>query len=217
MVKSAYICMILNSIIILFLFIIRTIYMQIAVYFGSFNPFHLGHLRLAEQVLSMQLVDELWFVVSPQNPLKDSQDYVPAAIKLEILQLSIKEYPAMKASAIEFQMPIPSYTIDSLQLLTELYPQHQFSLLIGSDNAVIFHQWKNYQQILDNYPVFVYPRRGYDFQSVAQQYPQMQLLHTPYYDISSTEIRNAIKQGKDIAAFVHPAVKEYIVENGLYG
>ncbi len=190
--------------------------MNIALYFGSFNPVHTGHIRLAEHLIEINPVDEVWFVVSPCNPLKNQIDLIDEYLRLDMLMLAIKGQPKFKASDIEFTMPVPSYTIDTLNELKKDFPQHNFSLLIGSDNALVFDKWKNYKEILEKFEVFVYPRKGYDFSEVADIYPEMKLINTPYYNISSTEIRAAIAQKKDITQWLLPKVFEYIVENNLY-
>lgn len=190
--------------------------MNVALFFGSFNPVHLGHIRLAEHLIRMMPVDEVWFVVSPCNPLKEQKDLIDEYLRLDMLMLAIKSEPKFKASDIEFTMPVPSYTIDTLNKLRSDFPLHHFSLMIGSDNAIVFHKWKKYKQLLKKYEVFVYPRKGYDFSEVTDSYPQMKLLNTPFYDISSTEIRAAVAQKKDITQWLHPDVFEYIVENNLY-
>lgn len=190
--------------------------MKIAVYSGSFNPIHLGHQRLAEYLIDNRLVDEVWFVVSPRNPLKDLEGQPDEFMRLDMVVVAIGDNPRLKASDVEFTMPVPSYTIDTLRQLSDLYPEHDFILIIGSDNAVIFDQWKNYREILEHYPVYVYPRQGYDFSKVAGKYPQMQLLETPYYDVSSTEIRAMIRKGEDVSSRLHYAVLNFIKENHLY-
>ncbi len=190
--------------------------MQIAIFSGSFNPIHLGHQKLAEYLLDKNFVDEVWFVVSPLNPLKDQVQQFDKRVRMDMVLAAVGNNNRMRVSDVEFAMPVPSYTIDTLKKLTELYPQHQFSLMIGSDNAVIFDQWKDYRQILDTYPVWVYPRKGYDFSTVASQYPQMQLLDTPLYDISSTQIREMLRKGEDVSAWLHPEVMEYIEEERVY-
>lgn len=190
--------------------------MQIAIFSGSFNPIHLGHQKLAEYLLDKNFVDEVWFVVSPLNPLKDQVQQFDKRVRMDMVLAAVGNNNRMRVSDVEFAMPVPSYTIDTLKKLTELYPQHQFSLMIGSDNAVIFDQWKDYRQILDTYPVWVYPRKGYDFSIVASQYSQMQLLDTPLYDISSTQIREMLRKGEDVSAWLHPEVMEYIEEKRVY-
>lgn len=190
--------------------------MRIAIYSGSFNPIHIGHQKLAEYLIDKQLVDEVWFVVSPCNPLKDQASQMDEFIRLDMVVAAINGKSQLKASDVEFTMPLPSYTIDTLHQLTKQYPEHEFALMIGSDNAVIFDQWKNYREILKTFPVYVYPRKGYDFSTVDNIYPQMQLLDTPFYDISSTQIREMIQKGEDVSRWVSPGVLEYIRENGLY-
>lgn len=190
--------------------------MNIAIYSGSFNPIHNGHLRLAGYLADNELADEVWFVVSPCNPLKEQPTLIDEYLRLDMVILSISGNEKFKASDVEFTMPIPSYTIDTLHRLSELFPEHRFSLVIGSDNALVFDQWKNPEQILNEYDVFVYPRKAYDFQLVAAKYPGMKLLNTPIYEISSTEIRQMIRENKATGSWLHPKVAAYIHENNLY-
>jgi nicotinate-nucleotide adenylyltransferase len=189
---------------------------RIGIYSGSFNPIHLGHQKLAEYLIDNRIVDEVWFVVSPCNPLKDQSELLDEYIRLEMLLLAIKNQSKLKASDIEFIMPVPSYTIDTLHELTAQFTDNQFSLIIGSDNALVFDKWKSPEQIMDKYPVLVYPRLGYNFAEVAGLYPQMQLLNTPYFDISSTQIRESIAQKKDVSQWLHPSVYQFILENYIY-
>jgi nicotinate-nucleotide adenylyltransferase len=190
--------------------------MDIALNFGSFNPIHLGHRKLADYLIDNKLVEDVWFVLSPCNPLKNQSELLDEYIRLDMLMLAIKDNPHLKASDIEFTMPIPSYTIDTLKVLTEQFPEHQFSLMIGSDNALVFDKWKNYKEILEKYNVLVYPRKGYDFNKVAKLYPRIKLLDTTIYDISSTQIRELIAQKKDASSWLHPSVYQFIIENNLY-
>jgi len=189
---------------------------RIGIYSGSFNPIHIGHQKLAEFLIENQIVDEVWFVVSPCNPLKKQYQILDEYIRLDMLMLAIQHKPEFKASDIEFNMPIPSYSIDTLHVLSNQFTDYQFYLIIGSDNALVFDQWKNYSQILQEYPVLVYPRMGYDFTLVSALYPQMKLLSSPLYDISSSQIRTFIAQKKDVTAWLHPSVFQYIIENNLY-
>lgn len=189
---------------------------KIAIYSGSFNPIHQGHLKLAADFLSQQLADELWFVVSPKNPLKNQPDMLDEYLRLDMVILAIQGYDGMKASDVEFDMPVPSYSIDTLRKLTLQFPDFSFSLLIGSDNAVIFDQWKDFSEILSDFPVWVYPRKGYPLEEALQRFPAMQALSTPFYDISSTEIREAIRRGEIPAEWLHPSVADFIRENELY-
>ena len=189
---------------------------RIGVYSGSFNPIHTGHLKLAEFLIDNLIVDEVWFVVSPCNPLKKQEDLLDEYIRLDMLMLAIGLHKSFKASDIEFTMPVPSYSIDTLHQLTIHHPDFQFTLIIGSDNALVFDKWKNHKELLEEYPILVYPRKGYDFAEVATKYPQMQLLNTPFYDISSTQIRDSIVQKKDVSLWLHPSVLQFIKENNLY-
>lgn len=192
--------------------------MKIGLYFGSFNPIHLAHIALAQHLVNEKLADEVWLVVSPHNPLKDNSALLEAKARLEMTRIAVQDHPHLKVSDIEFQLPVPSYTIDTLQVLSDRYPENEFSLLIGSDNALIFHRWKNYEQLLDNYPIWVYPRRGYAVEKLAGLYPQMHILSTPYYDISSTQLRDAVKAGNTDFAKQHldEEVFRYIEKNRLY-
>jgi nicotinate-nucleotide adenylyltransferase len=190
--------------------------MNIALFFGSFNPFHLGHLHLGEYLVKNKLFDEVWYIVSPCNPLKNQVDLIDENLRLEMIVGAIKHNSQLKASDIEFTMSIPSYTIDTLNLISQEFPENKFTLLIGSDNALVFDKWKNYKEIIANFDIIVYPRAGYDFSVVSKIYPQMKLINTPVYDISSTQIRTFIKQKKDITTLVHPFVNQFIIENNLY-
>jgi len=189
---------------------------KIGLYFGSFNPVHMGHLNLANYLVDNELVDELWFVISPCNPLKRQSDLLDEHIRLKMLDIATEGNSKLKVSDVEFSMPVPSYTIDTLNALSSRFSDVRFSLIIGSDNALLFERWKNYRQILKDYPILVYPRRGYDFDKVATEFMQMKLLSTPYYDISSTEIRRDIAEKRDVSECLHSNVYQYILENKLF-
>jgi len=189
---------------------------RIGIYSGSFNPIHIGHQKLGEYLIDNKLVDEVWFIVSPRNPLKEKEAIIDEYIRLDMMMLAIQQQKYLKVCDIEFTMPVPSYSIDTLHELTTFYPSFQFVLVIGSDNALVFNQWKDYKQILKEYPVLVYPRHEYDFALVEGIYPQMQLLQSPYFDISSTQIRDFIAQKKDVSQWLHPSVYQFIIENNLY-
>lgn len=189
---------------------------KVGLYFGSFNPVHTGHIHLAKYLTDNNLVDEVWFVISPCNPLKDQTGLIDEYLRLDMLMLAIKDNPYFKVCDIEFTMPIPSYTVDTLAELHKQFADIQFTLLIGSDNALVFDKWKSPDLILANYPVLVYPRKGYDFEVVAEKYPQMQLLNSPFFEISSTQIREDIAQKKDVTQWLHPSVYQFIQELDLY-
>lgn len=190
--------------------------MNIAIYSGSFNPIHNGHTKLAHYLIENKIVDQVWFVVSPCNPLKNTKELVDEHLRLEMVKLAIQGKSFFKASDIEFSLPIPSYSIDTLHYIKEQYPNNNFSLIIGSDNAWLFDQWKNYRQLLLEFPIFVYPRTGYDFSAVAHLYSQMHLVNTPLIDISSTQIRHFIHTKKDVSQWLHPDVNDFIIRNELY-
>lgn len=189
---------------------------KVGLYFGSFNPIHTGHLSLAKYLVEHRIVDEVWFVVSPNNPLKSEKGLLNHQLRFDMVKLAVKDNPSFKVCDVEFSMPVPSYTIDTLHLLRQTYPDIDFTLLIGSDNALVFDKWKNYQDILKEFPVLVYPRKGYDFKEVEAKFLQMKLLDTPFYDISSTEIRKRIVGNEDYSVYVTPEVEEFIKENNLY-
>ena len=163
--------------------------LRTALFGGSFNPIHEGHLALADFVLKQGLADEVWFVVSPLNPLKPTVDPADAFERLEGVLEALKNHPGCFASDIEFSLPLPSYSVQTLRLAVSKYPSRQFLLLIGGDNLDVFTQWKDYQYLLDNFDILVYPRPG-AINQVPAGWNRVQMLHAPLMDISSTEIRN---------------------------
>lgn len=155
---------------------------------GSFNPIHEGHLALADHVLQQGLADEVWFVVSPRNPLKPTADPADALQRLEGVREALKNHPGCFASDIEFSLPLPSYSVQTLQKAVSTYPERQIILLIGGDNLDVFTQWKDYQYILDNFDILVYPRTGAS-NKIPSGWNRVQMLHAPLMNISSTQIR----------------------------
>ncbi len=190
--------------------------MKVGLYFGSFNPIHVGHLNLAHYLIDNNIADKVWFVVSPNNPLKKGTELLNHHLRFKMVEMAIQKEPHFKACDIEFSMPVPSYTINTLHTLSRQYPLIDFALVIGSDNALVFDKWKDYDDILKEYPIWVYPRRGYDFKQVEEKYPQMRLLNTPYYDVSSSEIRSKILTHEDYSNYVVPPVHQFIEENNFY-
>ena len=190
---------------------------SIGLFFGSFNPIHLGHTNLAEYIFRFSGVDEIWFIISPRNPLKEQSELIDENLRLKMLQLATGDKDYLVASDIEFDLPKPSYTIKTLKTLSEIFPEDDFILLIGSDNMQIFDQWKDYQTILDDYSVLVYPREGYPYEEYEEMYPEMQILEeAPFFDVSSTQIRELIKNNQDVSHWLHADVYQFIKENNLY-
>lgn len=189
--------------------------MNIGLFFGSFNPIHIGHLVLANYMLEYTPMEELWFVVSPQNPFKEKQSLLDQNQRLYLVNLAIEEHPRMRASNIEFSLSQPSYTINTLAHLKEKYPQHRFSLILGQDNLKSFSKWKNYEEILKHYTLYVYPRPKAEA-SEFDQHPSVHLTEAPVIDISSTFIRQAIKDKKDVRYFLPAKVWEEVERSDLY-
>jgi nicotinate-nucleotide adenylyltransferase len=189
--------------------------MKVGLFFGSFNPIHIGHLIIADTMLSYGKMDQIWFVVSPQNPLKKKATLAHAFDRLTMVRQAIADNPAFNASDIEFSMPIPSYTIDTLTYLSEKYPQHQFHLIIGQDNLASFHKWKNYQLLLQNYLLLVYPRPQSP-PSEFDKHPSIQFVPAPLIEISSTYIRQALQAEKSVRYLLHPDVAAFIRLKKLY-
>ena len=184
--------------------------MKIGLYFGSFNPIHIGHLIIAEHVISHCDVQQVWFIVSPQNPLKPSSSLLNERHRLHLVQLAIDDNLKLKASNIEFKLPRPSYTIDTLIFLKEKYPDFLFSVILGSDSYSNLGKWKNSELLLKDYNFIVYVRPG----STQLDFPKISttILEAPLLDISSTKIRSLIKNGKSIKYMV-PEVVEIEIEN----
>lgn len=190
---------------------------SIGLFFGSFNPIHLGHKQLADYVFEYSGVDEIWYVVSPRNPLKEESELIDEQDRMHMIELAVSKTKYIKTCDIEFDLPKPSYTVNTLEALTEKYPEDDFILLIGSDNMQIFDQWKDYETILENHSVLVYPRNGFDYEPFEEMYPDMHVLEeAPYFEISSTEIRDMLKNNQDVTQWLHPDVYQYIKENNIY-
>lgn len=189
--------------------------MHIAIFSGSFNPVHFGHVQLAKSLLEALPVEEVWMVVSPQNPLKERMQ-ASENDRLSMLELAIENCSRIRASKVEFFLPKPSYTIDTLRFLKRTYPEHHFSMVIGSDNVLVFNQWKDYESLLKEFPVYVFPRRQESGELPTKIYPEMQWVNIPMVDISSTEIREKIQLQHDTSALLHPKVRQYIDRQQLY-
>lgn len=189
--------------------------MRVGLFFGSFNPIHVGHMVLANYMVSFTDLEEVWLVVSPQNPLKDKKGLLDQNNRLHLVNLAIEDHPKIKSSNIEFNMPQPSYTINTLTYLKEKYPKHEFCLIMGSDNLATFNKWKNHEEILKRYPIYVYPRPNYSG-SEFDSHPNVKITQAPLMEISSTFIRDAIKNKKDVRYYLAPKVWEYIDEMHFY-
>ena len=183
--------------------------MKIAVFSGSFNPIHNGHLAIAQEVISQGAADELWFMVSPHNPFKLDKDLWPEEDRLTMVRLAIENRPGMVVSDFEFNLPRPSYTIFTLEKLKEAFPQHQFFLLIGGDNLSIFHKWYNFQKIINEYGLIVYPRPNFPIRPTFES-TNITIITAPFIDLSATEIRSKLTKGESIAEYVPKKVAEYI-------
>ena len=182
------------------------------IFSGSFNPIHIGHLALANYLCEFEGLDEIWFMVSPQNPLKKQADLWPESFRYALVQKAIGGYAKFIASDFEFTLPKPSYTIHTLESLTESYPDRQFHLIIGSDNWKLFQRWYRADDIIANYHLMIYPRPGYPIQteSLIGMPDTIQVSKAPVFDISSTFIRESLENGKDIRFFLHPEVYKAI-------
>jgi nicotinate-nucleotide adenylyltransferase len=184
---------------------------KVALYFGSFNPIHKGHIGLGEYLLEHADVDELWYVVSPQNPLKQKADLWDDLLRYRLACEATKHNPHLSVCDIEFHLPVPSYTVNTLRILSEKYKGYKFSLLIGADNYQIFDKWYCYDEILRNYKIYVYPREGVEVD--RNKFPQMNWLDAPLYPISSTMIRERLKRGEsidDLVPFSVEVIEELI-------
>lgn len=188
---------------------------QIGLFFGSFNPIHVGHLIIANSMLNHTSMDEVWFVVSPQNPLKERRTLLGDHHRLELVRRAIDDNYRLRACDVEFRLPIPSYTVLTLERLGELYPDKDFALIMGSDNLETFDRWRNYQHILDHYPIYVYPRPGHKNCPLAE-HPHVTLVDVPMMDISSSYIRQQIKAGHDVQYLLTEPVYQYLTEMHFY-
>jgi nicotinate-nucleotide adenylyltransferase len=189
--------------------------MKIGLFFGSFNPIHVGHQIIANFMATQTDLQQVWLVVSPQNPLKLKNTLARDRDRLNMVHAAIDDNPKLRASNIEFDLPKPSYTIDTLIYLAEKYPQHEFALIMGGDNIATLHKWKNYELILRDYDIYVYRRPNIDLGELAT-HERVKLFDAPLMDISATYIRNCLASGKSIQYLVSDAVLTYISEAKIY-
>ncbi|MDR1346371.1 MAG: nicotinate-nucleotide adenylyltransferase [Bacteroidales bacterium] len=189
--------------------------MKVGLFFGSFNPIHIGHLIIAEYCLEHSDLCEIWFVVSPCNPLKKKATLLAEHHRLYMTKLAIENDFRFRACNIEFKLPYPSYTATTLMRLSEKYPDKEFALILGDDNMENIEKWRNWEYILDNYNVIVYPRYGFD-QAAAAKYPHVSYVNAPLMELSATQIRENIKAGRQVRYMLPDTVWHYIDEMGFY-
>ena len=188
---------------------------KVGIYSGSFNPIHHGHVMLANYLVEFSDLDELWFVVSPQNPLKKKEDLLDDDERLKMVQLAVGNDPRFSVCDIEMHLPTPSYTINTLTALSEQYPGCQFVFICGMDSLQNLHFWREYQRILDNYELLVFPREGYDGGALVN-HSSVSILKTPILEISSTFIRQCVKEGRDVRHFMPEKAFLYMKERHFY-
>jgi nicotinate-nucleotide adenylyltransferase len=189
--------------------------MKIGLFFGSYNPIHTGHLIIANYMANHTSLDKVWLVVSPHNPLKDKKDLIQVYDRLEMAKIATDKSENISVSDIELKLPQPSYTIDTLTHLKDIYPEHDFVLIMGADNLKSLKKWKNYELILRDYHIYVYPRPGYVDEELSH-HPSVTITQTPLMEISSTFIRKAIKENKNVQYFLPEEVLEFIDSKSLY-
>lgn len=191
--------------------------MNIGLYFGTFNPIHVGHLIIANHLAENSDLDQIWLVVTPQSPFKKKQSMLDNYQRLDMVYRATKEYSKLRPSDIEFHLPQPNYTINTLAHLEEKFPEKTFSLIMGEDNLKSFHKWKNYQLILENYNIYVYPRLSEgNIESQFNNHKNIHHVDAPIIQLSSTFIRKAIKKGQNIRPMLPEHVWEYVDEMNFY-
>ena len=188
--------------------------MNIGLYFGSFNPIHIGHLIIASHVLNNTSLQKIWFIISPQNPFKPSKTLLNEYDRFHLVQKAIEQDQRMKASEIEFNLPRPSYTVHTLAYLQEKYPDHHFSIIMGSDSFQNLEKWKIPEVIASGHPIIIYKRPGFDIENKLNA--SILKMDAPLLDISATHIRELIRDGKSIKYLVPQAVEEEIIQNGFF-
>lgn len=189
--------------------------MKIGLYFGTFNPIHIGHMAIANYMVEFTEIQQLWFIVSPQNPFKEETHLLKDYHRLAMVNRAIEDDNRFRASNIEFKLPRPSYTIDTLVYLQEAHPGFEFYLLMGSDNLKHFHKWKNADEILKNHHILVYPRPG-DQTPYMELHPHIHIVNAPLMEISASFIRQAVADGKNISYFMPDKAYRYMIEMNFY-
>ncbi|HLF50797.1 nicotinate (nicotinamide) nucleotide adenylyltransferase [Flavobacterium sp.] len=191
--------------------------MKIGLYFGTFNPIHIGHLIIANHIAEHADLDQIWMVVTPHNPFKKKDTLLDDYHRLQMVHLATEDFPKIKPSDIEFKLSQPNYTVNTLAHLQEKFPKNEFSLIMGEDNLKSFHKWKNYEVILQNHGIYVYPRISKDVENLElRNHPKVHFIEAPIVEISSTFIRESIKNNKNVKPLLPSKVWEYIDHNNFY-
>ena len=191
--------------------------MKIGLFFGTFNPIHVGHLIIGNHIVEYSDLDQVWFVVTPQSPFKTKASMLDNRQRFEMVYRATKDYLNLKPSDIEFNMPQPNYTINTLAYIKEKYPDHEFALIMGEDNLKNFHKWKNYELILNDHHIYVYPRLSLEsIQTKFDNHNHIHKVDAPIIELSSTFIRNSRKEGKNVRPMLPEHVWEYLDEMNFY-
>ncbi len=191
--------------------------MKVGLFFGTFNPIHIGHLTIANHIAEYSDLDQVWFVVTPHSPFKKKNSLLDDHQRLEMVYQAVKDYPKLRQSDIEFNLPQPNYTINTLVHLEEKFPDHEFALIMGEDNLKSFHKWKNYQLILELHDIYVYPRLSEGkVETQFDEHPKIHHVNSPIMELSSTFIRKSIKEGKNVRPMLPENVWEYLDEMNFY-
>ncbi|MFY8097536.1 MAG: nicotinate (nicotinamide) nucleotide adenylyltransferase [Flavobacterium sp.] len=191
--------------------------MKIGLYFGTFNPIHIGHLIIANHMAEYSNLDQIWMVVTPHNPHKQKNTLLDDYHRLHMVHLATEDFLKIKPSDIEFKLPQPNYTVNTLAHLQEKYPMHEFSLIMGEDNLNSLHKWKNYEVLLQNHDIYVYPRlNAGELDNQFANHPKIHRLGAPVIELSSTFIRESIKNGKNVIPMLPNKVWEYVEHNLFY-
>ncbi len=191
--------------------------MKIGLYFGTFNPIHVGHLTIANHLAEHSDLNQVWFVVTPHSPFKKKSALLEDNHRYQMVDRATEDYPKLRASDIEFKLSQPNYTINTLTYLEEKYPDHEFCLIMGKDNLNSFHKWKNYELILERYQIYVYPRISKkEIVTNFEEHEKIHFINAPIMELSSTFIRKSIKEGKDVRPMLPKNVWQYLDEMNFY-
>lgn len=190
--------------------------MKVGLFFGTYNPVHVGHMVIANYMVEFTDLDQVWMIVTPQNPFKQKESMLKDYDRLHLVKLAIGDDLKMKASDIEFGLPQPNYTSNTLAYLEDKFSNHEFVLIMGADNLEHFHKWKNHEHILDAHQIYVYPRLDSDEGGELKNHPKVKMVEAPIMKVSSSFIRQALKDGKDVAHYMPDQVAAYVKEMNLY-